>query len=104
MTRLRVVRYENGMTRDPVLTSGSVLVALGLALGYAAVRVIRRPTEFARGFIAWRCRRWLREDDVPPWAMDVAHATWGAGVFGRWLAFFALLVLALGGRLVLAAL
>lgn len=95
---------KDTMTRDQVLTSGSVLVALGLALAYAAVRVIRRPADFARGLIAWHSRRWLREDEVPAWVRDAAHATWGAGVFGRWLAFFAVLVLALGGRMVVAAL
>lgn len=95
---------KSSMSSDQVLTSGSVLVALGLALGYAAVRVIRRPADFARGLIAWRSQSWLREDEVPAWAKDVAHATWGAGVFGRWLAFFALLLLAVGGRMVLAAL
>ena len=95
---------NSAVTRDQVLTSGSVLVALGLALGYAAVTAIRRPADFARGVIAWSLRSWLREDDVPAWVRDVDRVTWGARIFGRWLAFFAAIVLALGGRMVLAAL
>lgn len=80
-----------------------VFIAVGAAITWAGVRMLRRPDPVARGVIEWSSRRWLREEDVPAWVRDREHTAWSVRRLGRWVAVFGVLVLVLGVRMIFAA-
>jgi hypothetical protein len=92
------------MTQHQVLDWGVIVAALGVALTWAGASMIRRPADAARGLRAWSTRRWLREEDAPRYLRDPEHGAWSARVIGRWWLVFGVLMLALGARMIVAAL